>query len=174
MHFSNYFVFKELFSIFLILHKTHEKEIQKSASINVCRDFEMQRSMFLESEQLHKRHSNILQDGFISFPSKPGVLQNGDILLQESEDQHWETQTLQSDCSQLQGGHSFFPHPGTSVQKQLLGFLILPGRQNWYLIRGTAARIHMEIVLSSAALMGREGTQGRAQLSRQTRRKNFQ
>lgn len=63
MHFSNYFVFKELFSIFPILHKTHEKETQKSASINVCRDFEMQRSVFLESEQLHKRLSNMLQDG---------------------------------------------------------------------------------------------------------------
>lgn len=58
--------------------------------------------------------------------------------------------------------HSFSPHPGISVQTQLLGFVTLPGRQeNWYFTRGTAAEIHMQKVLSYAAL-GWEGTQGRA------------
>lgn len=48
MHFSNDFVFKELFFIFLMPHTTHKKELQKAASINLCIDFQMQRSMFLE------------------------------------------------------------------------------------------------------------------------------
>lgn len=92
-----------------------------------------------------------------------------------------QTPNPQPDCSQLQGKHSFSPQPGTSVQTQLLGFVTLPGRlENWYFKGGTAAEIHMDKVLSYAALMGRvgsrEGTQGRAlpTTKPRDRRKNFQ
>lgn len=123
------------------------------------------------------KDSNIFTGWIISFPSK--ILQNGDIFLEESEDQHSETQTPQSDCSQLQGEHSFFPHPGTSVQTQLLGIVLLLGRQENQYFRRTAAGIHIEIVLSYAALMGRvgstEGKQGAALSTTKPpdRRKNF-
>lgn len=180
LHFSNYFVSKELFSIFPILHKKHEKEIQKSAPINVRRDFEMQRSVFLESEQLHKRLSNILQDGLSAFH-----LSLESFKMMTSFHKSQKTSTLRPKPLSLlpaPGRAQFCPHPGISVQTQILGYLSpAPGRQeNWYFRRGTAAEIHMEKVLSYAALMGRlgsrEGTQGRALSTTKPRdrRKDFQ
>lgn len=62
----------------------------------------------------------------------------------------------QPDCPLLleagEGILSFLPHPRAAVLRQLLGLVLLPGRQeNWYFRTGTAAENNLRSVVLPCA-----------------------
>lgn len=97
---------------------------------------------------------------------------------QKTSTQRPKTHGLTVPCSRA--STASFPIQGQQCSDTASGICHPPRQENWYFRRGTAAGIHMEKVLSYAAVMGRvgsrEGTQGRAlsTTKQPDRRKNVQ
>lgn len=157
-HFSNYFVFKELSSIFLLPHTKHEKEIK------ICFHKFKHRVPNAEVHAPWIKTSNMKDSEIVSsigFPSEPGVLHNDGTLWQVAEGQQRDPNP-HSDHPCSWASTASLPIQGQPCGSQLLGFVTLPGRQeNWCFQGGTAAEIQMEKLLSHAIATHQCRQQGR-------------